>query len=129
LQRKWRFFAHIILALHAACSAFVLLMPLLVPLGMWFAWPWVQEPWLRQIHLGLVLFIAAEVIFGKPCPLMVWENHCRVRAGMPLYTTGFFDYWVERLLKIPFKDWMFESIFFTVGAATVAEYFLLGPVY
>ncbi|MDQ3234274.1 MAG: DUF2784 domain-containing protein [Pseudobdellovibrionaceae bacterium] len=125
----WKGFASIILALHVVCSLFVLTMPLIIPLGVWQGWPWVRDPWLRHIHLGIVLFIAAEVILGKPCPLMTWENRCRIRAGMPLYTTGFFDYWVEKLLKIPFKDWMFESIFFLVGASTVAEYFLLGPVH
>lgn len=124
----WKFLAYIILFLHVVCSVFVLLMPFVVPLGVWLSWPWVRDPWLRHIHMGIVLFIAGEVIMGKPCPLMVWENRCRVRAGMPLYTTGFFDYWVENLLKIPFEDWMFESIFFAVGASTVAQYFLLGPV-
>jgi hypothetical protein len=126
--RTWKFFAQIILVLHVACSLFVLLMPVLVPLGVWLSWPWVLSPGLRYAHLGLVLFIAGEVILGKPCPLMVWENHCRIRAGMPLYTTGFFDYWVETILKIPFKDWMFESIFLAVGIASVAQFFLLGPV-
>lgn len=126
--RKWKTFAQIILALHVACSLFVLLMPLLVPLGVWLSWSWVLNPWLRYAHLGLVLFIAGEVVLGKPCPLMVWENQCRVKAGMPLYTTGFFDYWVEAILKIPFKDWMFESIFLAVGIASVAQFFLLGPV-
>jgi hypothetical protein len=105
-----------------------MIMPLAVPLGVWQSWPWVLDPWLRHLHLGVVLFIAVEVILAKPCPLMVWENHCRIRAGMPLYTTGFFDYWVEKLLRIPFKDWMFESIFFAIGASSILEYFLLGPV-
>jgi len=105
------------------------MMPLVVPLGVWLSWPWVREPWLRQTHLAIVLFIAAEVILKKPCPLMVWENRCRIRVGMPLYTTGFFDYWVEKLLKIPFKDWMFESIFIAAFVASVAEYFLLGPIH
>lgn len=127
-SESWKFLAHIILALHVACSLFVLLMPVLVPLGVWLSWPWVLNPGLRYAHLGLVLFIAGEVILGKPCPLMVWENHCRIRAGMPLYTTGFFDYWVEAILKIPFKDWMFESIFLAVGIASVAQFFLLGPL-
>ena len=124
----WKNLVYIILTLHAICSIFVMMTPLLVPLGVWQSWAWVRDPWLRSIHLGLVLFIATEVILGKPCPLMVWENNCRRRMGMPLYTTGFFDYWTERLLKIPFKDWMFESIFFVVGASTLIEFLLIPPI-
>lgn len=125
----WKIFAALILALHAACSLFVILMPFAVPLGVWQSWQWVRDPWVRDIHLGTVVFIAIEVALKKPCPFTVWENHCRVRASMPLYTSGFFDYWVENLLKIPFQDWMFESIFITIGLASVAEYFLICPVH
>ena len=124
----WKNLAHGILTLHSLCSLFVILIPLLVPLGVWQSWSWVRDPWLRSMHLAVVLFIAGEVILGQPCPFMVWENHCRRRAGMPLYTTGFFDFWIERLLKIPFKTWMFESIFFTVGASTLVEFFVIGPM-
>ena len=124
----WKNLARGTLALHVAFSLFVILMPFLVPLGAWLSWEWTRGSWLRHIHMAIFVFIAVEVMLSKPCPFTVWEDRCRIRAGMqPRYAKGFFDFWIEHLIKIPFKDWMFESVLILLGISSILEYFFLGP--
>ena len=44
-------------------------------------WPGVRAPLFRYTHLGVMLFVAAQTLAGKLCPLTIWEMALRERAG------------------------------------------------
>ncbi|MBP6218764.1 MAG: DUF2784 family protein [Oligoflexales bacterium] len=118
--------SYFVLFLHLALSAFLILSPFLILMGWAVDSPWIHIAMLRKIQLGLLILIGLEVIFSQPCPLMTWEDKLRVKAGKsPRYTTGFFDYWVERGLKIRFKDWMFNSALTLLLLLSFFEYMLI----
>ena len=69
--------ADIILIIHFGLVIFVTSFFFLVPLGWKYKWKWLQNRRLRLIHLGLMLVITTETIFGIACPLTTIENFFR----------------------------------------------------
>ena len=111
----WKIAAQFFLVLHTSFALSLVSMPALIALGYWQGWSFVHDSILRCVHLGFLGFVAVEAILGAPCPLMTWERACRLRAGLSArYSTGFFDYWVEKLLGITFRPWMFNSFYFVL---------------
>ncbi len=125
---NWKRLSYVILSMHILCTLFIVLTPLLVLMGKALDWQWISNPVYRKTHIFLLGFIIIEVIFSWTCPLTNWENTCRKKANMDLYLTGFFDYWVERLLKVPFKNWIFNLFFSMISLASILAYVLVPPV-
>jgi len=69
--------ADIILIIHFGLIIFVKSFFFLVPLGSKYKWKWLQNKRLRFIHLGLILVITTETVFGIVCPLTTIENFLR----------------------------------------------------
>lgn len=77
--------ADAILVLHTGIVAFVVLGLVAILLGGWLDWVWVRNLWFRITHITLVGFIAAQAWLGELCPLTVWEQGLRRRAGQAAY--------------------------------------------
>ena len=123
----WKGSAYTILCIHMLFTFFILLMPFAIILGKWVPWAWIQEPMLRTTHILLLSFVIIEVILSIPCFLTVMENGCRKKSNMPLYSTGFFDYWVEELFSIPYNDRVFMMVFGLISIASFILYFVIPP--
>jgi hypothetical protein len=61
--------ADLVLALHFGIALFIALGLLLIPLGFICSWSWIRNRHFRQIHAGLMLFVAIEAIFAITCPI------------------------------------------------------------
>ena len=83
-----RVLADLILALHLAFVAFVLLGGLL-------AWRWRRAPWL---HLPAVLWGVFVEVTGGRCPLTPLEVSLREAAGEAGYAGSFVDHYLTPLL-------------------------------
>jgi len=55
------------------------------------------------VHLGAIMFIAAESLLGIACPLTVWEYALR---GQP-FAGGFIERWIDQLLFYDAPPWVF----------------------
>jgi hypothetical protein len=121
--KKWKQCANGVLSLHVLFTLFMLITPLIIYLGMLQSWEWINNASFRHLHIFLLTFVMLEVYFDYPCPLTVWENRYRKKAGMPVYCSGFFDFWVERLFGISLKKWMFNLVFGGVAIITFTEYY------
>lgn len=99
--------ADALVAAHAGVVAFVVLGEAAFLLGGWRGWRWVRRLWLRLAHLALTGFIAAQTWLGELCPLTLWEQALRARAGEATYRGSFIGYWLDRLLYVDAPWWAF----------------------
>ena len=97
------FVADLILILHFAIVLFISSIFILVPLGYKLNWSFFKSMRLRIIHIGLMIFVTIESIFGLICPLTYLENLFRKEKEYDLFLT----YWLSQLIY-----WDFPSIFF-----------------
>ena len=84
----YRLLADLVLALHAAFVAFVVLGGLLV----------LRRPRLAWVHLPVVVWGAGIEFLGGICPLTPLENHWRLLAGEQGYAGGFVEHYVFPVL-------------------------------
>ena len=86
------------MVLHFAWIVFVLLGFALTIRAFWK--PEFLDRWIfRTIHLAGIVFVAALEIFGKYCPLTIWENALRARYDPELaYPGSFIIYFIEKLV-------------------------------
>jgi Protein of Unknown function (DUF2784) len=127
----WRVFAgipaDIVLMFHAAYVAFVVLGLLAIIVGWALGWRWVRDPWFRGFHLASIGVVFAESLIGIACPLTVFENWLRWRAGEQGYATDFLAYWVSQLIFFNWPPWVFLSLYAGVTTAVAALYLLVPP--
>jgi hypothetical protein len=66
--------ADAIVVIHLLIVLFILAGPPLIYLGAALRWAWVKNWRLRILHLGAILFVAAESLLGITCPLTPSES-------------------------------------------------------
>ena len=81
----YRLLADLVVVVHLAFIVFV-------AAGGLLAWRW---PWLLRLHVPSVLWAAATITVGVPCPLTGLERFLHDLAGEPTYAGGFVDRYVE----------------------------------
>jgi hypothetical protein len=112
--------ANAVLMLHVAVVLFVVGGLLLIGLGNWRRWSWVNAWWFRLAHLAAIAVVVAESWFGIVCPLTTLEAWLRVQAGAPIYGgSGFIEHWLQRLLYYDAPAWVF-TLAYTAFALLVA---------
>jgi hypothetical protein len=107
-ERAYLGLADLVLVLHVAVVLFVVGGLVLIGLGNWRRWAWVNAWWFRLAHLGAIAIVVAESWFGIVCPLTTLEAWLRLRAGAPVYGgSGFIEHWLQRLLYYDAPAWVF----------------------
>ncbi|WP_131783317.1 DUF2784 domain-containing protein [Legionella gresilensis] len=128
MKKFWRGAAYTTLSIHIAFIFFIVLTPFAILIGKWQLWFWTQNQLFRNVHLFLLTYVIVEVLFSIPCFLTTIENNCRKKSNMPLYSTGFFDYWVENICAITYRNWMFMTIFTVISIFSFVLYFTIPPL-
>ena len=119
--------ADALLMLHAAVVLFVVgLLPLVLAGGA-LGWRWVRHRGLRATHLGLMLFITVQTWLGELCPLTVWEQALRRRAGLAVYDGSFIAHWLDRLLYWQAPWWVFIAAYTAFAALVAAAWWWVPP--
>ncbi len=106
-----RWLADALLALHVGIVVFVVLGTVAIVVGGWRGWGWVRNRRLRIAHLGLMVFIALQAWLGRLCPLTVWEQALRNRAGQATYSESFIQHWLSRLIFFDAPWWLFVAAY------------------
>jgi hypothetical protein len=117
--------ADLILLVHFALAAFIVLGLPLVWLGAWLDWGWTRNRTLRYAHAAATLVVAAEALAGSVCPLTLWEDALRAGAGAD--GRSFIGRWMARLLYSDFPEWVFALAYVLYAAATLATLRLVAP--
>ncbi len=119
--------ADAILASHVAVVAFVVLGAVAVPIGAWRRWRWVRGFRWRLAHLVLMGVIALQAWLGALCPLTVWEQALRWRAGEAAYRESFIEYWLSRLIFFEAPWWTFVAAYSGFAALVLLLWWLVPP--
>ena len=99
--------ANAVLALHVALVLFVIGALVVIVVGNWRSWRWVNRWWFRLAHLAAIGVVVAEAWFGLTCPLTTLEMWLRVQAGASTYRGGFIEHWLQWLLYYDAPPWVF----------------------
>ena len=119
--------ADLILLLHASVVGFVVLGEALFLAGGWRAWSWVRHLPLRLTHLALMVFIAVQTGLGQLCPLTLWEQALRRRAGQGAYTESFIEHWLSRLIFFDAPWWVFVTAYSAFAALVLLTWWWVPP--
>ncbi len=115
--------ADLLLAIHLCIAAFIVVGLLAVWLGAALGYGWVRNPWFRYLHLGAIVFVAAEALLGIACPLTVWED--LLRGGVR--PESFIGRWAYSLLYYQAPEWVFTTAYAAWALATLVTLRLVPP--
>src|SRR5262245_19885191 len=73
--------ADVLVGVHLAYVAYVVLGQLAIIIASPFKWQWARNPWFRFTHLLAIGIVAFEEVCGLRCPLTVWEQQLRELGG------------------------------------------------
>ncbi len=116
--------ADLILLVHFALAAFIVLGLPLVWIGAWLGWGWIRNRALRYAHAFAILVVAAESLAGFVCPLTRWEDALRAGAD----SRSFVGRWVARLLYYELPEWTFTVAYTVLAVATLATLRVVPPL-
>jgi hypothetical protein len=118
--------ADAILVAHVGIVVFVILGAVAIFLGR-TRWPWVRGFRWRLAHVLLMVFIALQAWLGALCPLTVWEQALRRRAGQASYGESFIEHWLSRLIFFDAPWWSFVAAYSAFAALVLLAWFLVPP--
>ncbi len=102
--------------LHGLVVLFVVGGQAIVLAGWWRGWVWTRNAVFRWSHLGAIAFIVAQTWLGQLCPLTIWEQQLRVRAGAEGYSGSFVVHWLHEMLFWSAPHWVFVGVYSLFGA-------------
>jgi hypothetical protein len=120
--------ADLLVAVHAAYVAFVVIGLLIIWVGWALSWRWIRNPWFRILHLIAIGIVAIEAIFGIECPVTVWERQLREAAGQPVSDASFIGRLFHNLLfyeDVP--GWVFTVLHIGFAVLVLATFILAPP--
>ena len=121
----WQVAADLVTAIHAGYVAFVVAGFVAILIGGAAHWHWVRNFYFRVVHLAMILLVCCEALMGATCPLTVWENALRVRAGEQGYSRDFIGYWLDRLIFYEAPPWVFTAAYLTFGALVLMTFWFV----
>jgi len=118
--------ADLVLFIHALVVAFVVIGFAMILVGMVRRWRWIDNFWLRLVHLVAMVVVTVQAVLGRYCPLTIWENRLRVAAGEPVYPGSFIQSWIHWLIYFDIPLWVF-AIIYTVFTLLVVLTWIARP--
>jgi len=120
--------ADLVLVIHFAFVAFVLVGLIAIWVGRLAGWSWVRNFRFRLAHLICIGVVVAESLGGVVCPLTTWEAKLRVLAGGgERYAGSFMQHWIHRVMFFEASERTFTIIYVVFFAAVLASFWLVAP--
>jgi hypothetical protein len=116
--------ADVVLGVHLLIILFIVAGVPLAYLGAALRWPWVRSRRWRVLHLGAMVFVAAESLLGITCPLTVWEDALRGRrpAG------DFIERWIDRVIFYDAPTWVFTVAYVAFTVLVLVTWYAVPPI-
>lgn len=121
------FLADVVVALHAVYVGFVVGGLVAILLGAVLRWRWVRNRWFRLTHMLAIIIVAGEALANVACPLTVWENELRRRAGQDVSEAGFLGRCLHNLIFFDLPAWVFTAGYFGFALFVLATLLLVPP--
>ena len=116
---QYQLLADALLLVHVAFVAFVVLGCVAILVGPLFLWQWIYSRRFRWLHAAAIGIVVLQAWLGRLCPLTIWENDLRRRAGEAGYEASFIQHWLKQILYYDFPLWVF-GLAYTIFGAVVA---------
>jgi len=123
----YRFLADLVVVVHFAYVAFVVVGFLLILLGILLKWRWVRNFWFRGGHFLAIAVVALQAVIGVLCPLTTLERKLRVAAGQTVQEGSFMGRWAHELLFYDGPPWVFALSYCLFGAAVLLTLIFAPP--
>jgi len=120
----YSFLADAILVIHFAFVVFVVAGFVLILVGLLARWSWIHNRIFRIAHLAAIGIVVLQAWFGQLCPLTIWENALRRRAGQSDYAETFVEHWLHKVLFYQAEPWVFTAIYTAFGVLVALVWFL-----
>lgn len=114
------FLADLMVAIHVSYVAFVVIGQGLIWIGWIRGWKWIRNFWFRSLHLLAIGVVAYEEVMDIRCPLTVWEEHFREKAGQPTTGETFLGRLMHSLIFYDFEPWVFTTIYMSMLGIVLA---------
>ena len=124
---RYQLLADAVLLLHFGVVVFVIGGLVVVVVGNWRGWPWVNAWWFRLAHLAAITVVVAQSWLGRLCPLTTLESWLRVQAGSATYTKSFIEHWVQRIIFYEVPIWVFTAAYTAFGILVVVSWWYFPP--
>jgi hypothetical protein len=126
--------ADIVVAIHFAFLAFVIVGQLLIVVGALLGWQWIRNPWFRWGHFVAILFVVVNTIREVTCPLTDLEDWLR-ELGKPPEAQSVTERisFVGRIIRdiifydIPDNDDIFKITYSAFGLIVLGSFLLAPP--
>jgi Protein of Unknown function (DUF2784) len=126
-MKLYALLADLVVVVHAAYVAFVVLGLVAVLIGYLRRWNWVRNTWFRWTHTGMITIVTFESLLGITCPLTTLENHYRERAGQEVMQGSFVGQFVHAWLFYQAPAWQFTSAYCMFFTMVVVSLYLVPP--
>jgi hypothetical protein len=123
----YRFLADLILVVHFAYVAFVVLGMAAILAGIALGWQWVRNFWFRIVHFLMIAVVVAESLCGILCPLTEWEDRLRELGGEANESGSFIGHWIDRLLFVDLSPSVLAVCYCVFGLAVLLTLILAPP--
>jgi polyferredoxin len=127
MQLVYRLLADLVVTIHFAYVAFVIVALLLIVVGGVLRWNWVRNLWFRLVHLMMIGVVVAEAWCGVVCPFTRWENQLRRLAGQASYRGGFIANVLHEAIFFEAEPWVFTWCYTLFGLMVLATFLLIPP--
>ena len=123
----YRYTADALLIIHTAFIAFVVFGLVFILIGVYKKWRWTRNPWFRTLHLAAIVTVVIQTWLGIACPLTVWENYFREKAGDTVYPVPFIEHWLHQFIFFEADPWIFTLCYSLFGALVLAVWIIEPP--
>jgi hypothetical protein len=119
--------ADLILLIHFFYVLFVVLGLAVIWIGFFMRWAFVRNFWFRLVHLLAIGYVVAESLGGMICPLTLWENQLRIKAGNGVYQGSFMEHWVHQMMYYDGSPETFTAIYVIFFGAVLLSLWCVPP--
>jgi len=126
-MNAYRLLADLVVVVHAAYVAFVVLGLIATLAGAVLGWRWVRNFWFRSVHLLMIAIVVVEALVGVKCPLTTWEASLRAAAGETVRSGSFIGRFVHDLLFFQTPPWVLTVVYCVFGGIVLATFLLAPP--
>jgi hypothetical protein len=122
--KQYSVLADTMLVVHFAFVVFVVLGFLLILIGLLARWSWIHNLYFRIAHLTAIGIVVLQAWFGRFCPLTIWENELRRKAGQSGYAESIIEHWLHKILFYQAEPWVFTAIYTCFGILVLLVWIL-----
>ena len=128
LQWLYLVLADLVLVVHFAFVAFIILGLALIWIGWFRGWTFVRNLWFRASHLAAMGVVVAESAAGFVCPLTVWEDRLRFLAGgEQRYQESFIQHWLHQVIFLDVEPRIFTVFYLAFFLVLVLSFWFVPP--